>query len=1294
MRRKKHTGRILAIIVITACFTGDVYGTGITTYASELISDDSLIQEDISRASVYLSDIPEDADEVNADMVSSEPSAASVAYQTGVATVGEFVPYGKALAPMLNAFGASLNSGTSTEDVSKAINSINKEVNGLSVQLSDFRSDMDQKMNELKGKMSKEINTALDKVRNNIFINGVGSELDILHTQVSGIAARIDTITGNSDLSEQAKAIEIASQIGDYRDWDDPQNALYRFNNLSDLLAGSTYRDTNGRNLYKVLYDNAALDSMFSSEAYDRIDPYMERVVYEYWYSYTVLAQCLSAHLTVSRMTDDEARALGDTLYHRYKDCKTRTSLVKDEVDGINKELLDADDASSVISMYSSFKYKKDYERYIFIDGGKTEIAVSDKLVKYVNPSVSKTRVGNSSAGVLSFDTLKGQWYLNSSYRQYYADAVAFVEGKNNLETGYIKDMYEHVLNLPSQITFYNYVVNNGFSVPSRDGFLAIGSMNKSPVSYTQDRYWGCLFNYPTFYLSMPGNPKTERDVCSLGVSTQTIKTKDGGIDTEYTKNGRKYWTTHNYVYCTPSGTAFLGFEKVNREQMPSTAQEVLKLLGKLPDDPAEPVDPADKTEYSVSIGDFGQAYELYQQYDLGSHSVTFKTSDGKTISPDKMQKLSDGRYYDWQFEGKAAPAYSGGNTVIFHKDGPCRARVYARNPEGKNIYSEWKQITVLKNHVSDLLKYYYEKPRTVNVGLNTKIKAGSYLPSAPVSTLPHMAPAYHTYFESMETPSDGIELNVNTGEAVFTKSGTYHIRVKALEYLKKHDYAYSKWVVFTAKAPDEPVSMVFLDSDGTKLHEISNAAGTELEESEIPDGVEFYWRNKLNLNGEEDDVIPQTREGFIFDGWDLVEDTGMPDGEAEEVPLTIPEGDMTYVAIWKRTIKDGYITVENASDLKKAISETPAGEMAKIAFANDITLDRLDLPKSGASGIVIDGMGHTLVFTGNVSLKSQGNYPLAFEDINIKAEDAKGKAGNIVITAGAGGLTLDKAVFTGRNINVNASKGSLTLKDIMEGNLTVKGSPRTSLTLEGRVTAGTIAGFGNATLTGSLTPVKILKVKKLNIGTNGVLNAGANTDISISAGISGAGTIRLSQGFKPIKVGKSNSGSIVLASEKTIDEYTVIFNSSDKNIDRIFETGCISPEVTDGNYGYGLKNTRGRVCLRAFKIRCGSKTYCEWKDCIADINKEKTAAAKTVTLLGNIHMDKALTLPAKGKCTTLTINGNGHILTFAGRTVTIGCDLVLKSITLSSANSSWVLKQNGYKAVHNTAVLNGCTVR
>ena len=88
---------------------------------------------------------------------------------------------------------------------------------------------------------------------------------------------------------------------------------------------------------------------MFSSEAYDRIDPYMERVVYEYWYSYTVLAQCLSAHLTVSRMTDDEARALGDTLYHRYKDCKTRTSLVKDEVDGINKELLEKTGISWVL---------------------------------------------------------------------------------------------------------------------------------------------------------------------------------------------------------------------------------------------------------------------------------------------------------------------------------------------------------------------------------------------------------------------------------------------------------------------------------------------------------------------------------------------------------------------------------------------------------------------------------------------------------------------------------------------------------------------------------------------------------------------------------------------------------------------------------------------------------------------------------------------------------------------------------------------------------------------------------
>ena len=82
--------------------------------------------------------------------------------------------------------------------------------------------------------------------------------------------------------------------------------------------------------------------------------------------AYTVLSQCLTAHLTVSRMTDEEARALGDAEYKKYLQCKTRTSLVKMEMDDINKELLDAGDSESIISLYSVFKYKCQHERFIF----------------------------------------------------------------------------------------------------------------------------------------------------------------------------------------------------------------------------------------------------------------------------------------------------------------------------------------------------------------------------------------------------------------------------------------------------------------------------------------------------------------------------------------------------------------------------------------------------------------------------------------------------------------------------------------------------------------------------------------------------------------------------------------------------------------------------------------------------------------------------------------------------------------------------------------------------------------
>ena len=245
-------------------------------------------------------------------------AAGDLLWNTGVAAVGQFVPYGTALAPILNAFGTLLGVGVdnqpSPDDLIKQLKDVCKQIRELDNSVSKFREEMDTRLNKFEREMSDEIEAALNEIKNDIFVNGVGAELDTLHTQVrgrSGIAKKIKAINSDDSMSDEVKAIETAYLIGNDKDWNETKNVIYRFKIVGDLLAGKrTYRDTNGRNLYQVLYDEAARNSMMSGEAYKTMEPYIDRVMDEYLYAYTVLTQCLTASLEGSLLTDEEVEKL------------------------------------------------------------------------------------------------------------------------------------------------------------------------------------------------------------------------------------------------------------------------------------------------------------------------------------------------------------------------------------------------------------------------------------------------------------------------------------------------------------------------------------------------------------------------------------------------------------------------------------------------------------------------------------------------------------------------------------------------------------------------------------------------------------------------------------------------------------------------------------------------------------------------------------------------------------------------------------------------------------------------
>ena len=76
-------------------------------------------------------------------------SAGKVAWQTGVAAVGEFVPYGRALFPFLNMIGGLMDSGPTNEDVYKKIDEVSNGINYLNKDLEQFRSEAEARLDEL-----------------------------------------------------------------------------------------------------------------------------------------------------------------------------------------------------------------------------------------------------------------------------------------------------------------------------------------------------------------------------------------------------------------------------------------------------------------------------------------------------------------------------------------------------------------------------------------------------------------------------------------------------------------------------------------------------------------------------------------------------------------------------------------------------------------------------------------------------------------------------------------------------------------------------------------------------------------------------------------------------------------------------------------------------------------------------------------------------------------------------------------------------------------------------------------
>lgn len=1231
--------RMMAIMTAAALITCCIPAEGLTAYAAE--QEEAVEAGEASSEALYGN------------------AAGDMLWGTGVAAVGEFVPGGKALGPLLDAFGTLLGVGVddqpSAEELVRQLKDVSKQIRGLSSQVAGFREEMNERLDKFEREMSDEIEAALNGIKNDIFINGVGSELDTLHTQVSGrngIARKIDVINSDSSMSDEVKAIETAYLIGDDKAWNETQNALYRFELVGNLLAGKTYRDTKGRNLYQVLYDEAAGKSMMSGEAYKKIEPYIDRTMDEYLYAYTVLTQCLTASLEVSLFTNEQLQKLkeDDVEYDRYLACQVDTDLVKTELDNINKELLNAKDPNSIISLYSAFKHRKAVNGTVYINKGTANINLAADMVAADNRWTGKrVAYGIDSAESARTDqrlddavvneayqsAYQSDWYSDEDYRGYYQEMSDFVSGGENLGPDCIKNISGHLRNVSPDTSLLDYLGDVGFNASryqDSDAYFATGDMKTKTSEGTNVS--GCEYGFDAVGASGTSGGSSWIAPCSLSME----RSGTGGEEEE------------PQVYATLNDVSYLGLKIVESEDMPETAEEVM----------------AKYSEYTAELQADGSGFELYQKYDIKDIPVSFKDGDGNTVSSDALGSYSDGSHYKVSISGACGGVWSDGASVIFREAGEYAASVSALDPEGRSIVSENGILKCVSEHRSSILTAEQNPVAGAILTLTLDSDGVTDLNEkiAPRFSMSGGEAASVTpIWEAKETPDNGIELDAS-GTAVFTKKGTFNVRFKGKD--ANGDYAYGEWNKVVVKDPEECFTMTFHDPDGNELYRITGKEGAAVKP-----------------------VSGNAGDGYSFAGWDKTEADGKPDGEAEEVPAVMPGEDTKYTALWKREMFDGYEAVSDEASLLKAIASAPASEATYIALENDITVGKLDFPKASGANIFIDGVEHTLSFKGNAVIAPKAGQSLSFEDITLKAGNGK----DVKLTAASGGILLDAVGFDCRQAYITAVKGELYLNDVRASNLTVKGGSKQSATVGGNTEVKAVTGFNKVSVEDCFSVIKTLKAPEMKLNGDAVLKVGTGAQVALTKGISGWGEVFLAEDFRPVTLGKGNTGRIRLTADDTLED-KVIFKTKASDLNEVFDVSGIAPQAEDGTYDYGLYVKGGKAYVRAYRWKLNGKTYCEWNDCIKAVASVKPASDATITLLGDIALPGTLKLPARGKYRTLTINGSGHAVIFSGKKVSLTGDLVLRNISLGSTGGAWTLDKGKYSLTGSDYRLTGCSVR
>ncbi|MBQ5311105.1 MAG: hypothetical protein ILP19_03565, partial [Oscillospiraceae bacterium] len=591
-----------------------------------------------------------DSEEV--ELYAGTPDSAII--DAGMGAITKWVPGGHMISSGLKPLFYKLFKVNGADPTQESIKQMRKEIN--------------ERLDNIEEEIKQSRSDVLNEFKNTVYTNGLGKSLDTFYTSSENLLTQIETNNNSTKLTANEKAVENAFLIGNNATWGN-SGIVFELKNISRVLTGQSLADSSGRDIYQVIYESNTLNSMFSGEAYDASENYIDKMMLVYFTGCTVVALCMADAQRVSELTPEEVEALSPLVRAHYDACAVAEGQhITDEMEFIADNVFDTKNPRSVISHYTAFQWKKMFMRNLFVDKGRCNppIPVSDKY-------------GITTFSFKEYKTRRRQ-RKDSGVDKYITDTVIptvrNTANSSALSPKQTLDLANHYFSLHPGGDFCKYLYSM-CGISADEVYFPIAYSGNDAVheyrdhlKYDHDK-WKIYYDYvgkSGKYTAMPYELTAKETFSSSPCKTVSY------------------------------GTTMTLFRRADLPTVPSTAEEALSQIDEVRNKQLE----NDETNYviTLSLKEPGRVYtpgnRYYGLFDVFDVKITTKGT-GQAVDINSVELLWEGiiRYTEPSADFRQI-VLGDDNTISFHYWDYYRVRVKVINPNGTLACSDYVTVNAM----------------------------------------------------------------------------------------------------------------------------------------------------------------------------------------------------------------------------------------------------------------------------------------------------------------------------------------------------------------------------------------------------------------------------------------------------------------------------------------------------------------------------------------------------------------------------------------------------------------------